>query len=60
MVKDLYDQLKATIIRKFGENNSVQKAIEEYESKPKSEGRIKVLEEEKFLKVDKDRDTGPC
>jgi hypothetical protein len=57
MVKDLYDQLKATIIGKFGENNSVQKAIEEYESKPESEGRIKVLEEEvKSLKIDKDRE----
>jgi hypothetical protein len=55
IVKDLYEQLKAAIISKYGKKNSVQKAIEEYELKPESAGRVKVLEEEiEFHKVNQD------
>jgi hypothetical protein len=45
-VKDAYAGLKALIVRKFGREAEVTKAVETLEAKPDSPGRRAALEEE--------------
>jgi len=45
-VKDAYAALKAVIVRKFGREAEVTKAVETLEAKPESAGRRTALEEE--------------
>jgi len=45
-VKDAYAGLKALLVRKFGPESKVAKAVEEVEAKPESEPRKAVLAEE--------------
>jgi hypothetical protein len=45
-IKDAYDGLKTIIVRKFGANHEVVKAVENIEKRPQSIGRRETLKEE--------------
>jgi hypothetical protein len=45
-IKDGYAGIKALIIKKYGKDSSINKAVESLEEKPDSAGRRAVLEEE--------------
>lgn len=55
VVKEAYDKLKATIIRKYGVNSELGNAVESLERKPRSDGRKQTLKEEiAAAKADRD------
>ena len=45
-IQDFYAGIKAMIIRKYGKDSNVNKALEDLEEKPDSAGRRAVLNEE--------------
>jgi Het-E N-terminal domain len=46
VVKDAYEGLKAMIVRKFGNESDLAKAVEHLEKKPDSPGRAQMVTEE--------------
>ena len=56
-IADSYAGLKALIVRKFGQQSDVVKAVESVESRPDSAGRQQTLAEEgAAAKLDQDQD----